>query len=46
MTLAPRPKKRIFRPFRDSRDSTGSLNQPEVSGPMPEAIDRGQAELV
>ena len=34
MTLAPSPKKRIFRPFISSRFLISLRNQPEVSGPM------------
>src|SRR5690606_31820013 len=32
MTLAPRPRKRIFRPLRSSSDSISSRNQPAPSG--------------
>ena len=34
ITCAPRPKKRIFRPFSSSTDLISLRNQPEVSGPM------------
>ena len=34
ITLAPRPKKRIFRPFMSSSDLISLRNQPDVSGPM------------
>ncbi len=40
MTLAPRPKKRIFSPFRSSSDLISLRNQPEASGAMmPHIID-------
>ena len=34
ITWAPRPKKRIFRPFSSSTEPISFRNQPEVSGPM------------
>ena len=34
MTLPPKPKKRILRPFRSSGLLISLLNQPEVSGAM------------
>ena len=45
ITLAPRPKKRIFRPFSWSSDLISRRNQPEVSGPDGESVERDQVVL-